>query len=125
MFNAKSANKAIVCGVPQGSVLDPIFFLLHVSGIYKSALDVCLHLFADNTCIFYFNKSYKKIEIDVKNAFNNTANWLKANKLTLNVEKSNLLVFTVRKNFLSSYLQSSQWQNTSFLMILCQEMPKN
>ena len=56
--NAKSDNKAIVCGVPQGSV-----FLIYINDIYKSAPKVCFHLFADGTCLFYSNKSYKKMEL--------------------------------------------------------------
>ena len=58
--NVKSDNKAIVCGVPQGSVLGPLFFLIYINDIYKSAPKVCFHLFADDTCLFYSHKSYKK-----------------------------------------------------------------
>ena len=96
--NAQSDNKAIVCGVPQGSVLGPLLFLIYINDIYKSAPKVCFHLFADDTCLFYSNKSYKKIEIEFNISLDNIANWLKANKLTLNVKKSNLLAFDSRKN---------------------------
>ena len=96
--NAKSDNKEIVCGVPQGSVLGPTLFLTYITDIYKSAPKVCFHLFADDTCLFYSNKSHKKMEIEVNISLDNIANWLKANKLTLNVKKTNLLVFNSRKN---------------------------
>ena len=46
----------------------------------------------------YSNKSYKKMEIEVDISTDNIKNWLKANKLTLNIKKSNLLVFDSRKN---------------------------
>ena len=91
--NAKSDNKAIVCGVTQGSVLGPLLFLIYINDIYKSAPKVCFHLFADDTCLFYSNKSYKKLEIEVNIPLDNIASWLEANKLSLNVKKSNLLVF--------------------------------
>ena len=83
--------KAIVCSVPQGSVLDLLLFLIYINDIYKLATKVCFHLFADDTCLFYSNKSYKKMEIEVNISLDNIANCLKANK-------SNLLVFDSRKN---------------------------
>ena len=69
-----------------------------MSDIYKSAPKGCFHLFADDTCLFYSHKSYKKMEIEVNTSLDTIANWLKANKWTLNVKKSNLLVFDSRKN---------------------------
>ena len=65
--------------------------------MYKSAPKICFHLFADDTCLFYSNKSYKKMEIEVNISLDNIANWSKINKLTLNVKKSSLLVFDSRK----------------------------
>ena len=58
--NVKSDNKAIACGVPQGSVLGPLLYLIYINKIYKSAPKVCFHLFADSTCLFYSNKSSQK-----------------------------------------------------------------
>ena len=94
--NAKSDNQSIVGGVPQGSVLGPLPFLIYIND--KSAPTVCFRLFADDTSLFYSNKSYKKMEIKVNISLDNIANWVKANKLTLNVKKSNLLVFDSRKS---------------------------
>ena len=50
--NAKSDNKAIVFGVPQGSVSGTLLFLIYINDIYKSAPQVSFHLFADDTCLF-------------------------------------------------------------------------
>ena len=55
-------------------------------------------MFADDTCLFYSNKDYKQLEIDINKALENIANWLKANKLTLNVKKSNLILFNIQTN---------------------------
>ena len=69
-----------------------------MTDIYKSAPKVCFHLSADDTCLFYSNKSYKKMEIGVDIFLDNVTNWLKANNITLSAKKSNLLVFDSRKN---------------------------
>ena len=91
-----SDYKTVKCGVPQGSVLGPLLFLLYINDIPVSTSKVSFHLFADGTCLFYSNKDYKQLEIN--KALENIANWLKANKLTLNVKKSNLILFNIQTN---------------------------
>ena len=124
----KSDKKTIICSVPQWSVLGSKLFLIYISDIYKSAPKVYFHLFADGTCLFYPNKSYKKMEIEANVFLDNIKNWLKANNMTLNAKKSNLLVFDSRKisnrNSLLSYLlrmsnlNKKTFQNTqNFILI--------
>lgn len=60
----------INCGVSQGSVLGPFSFLKHVNDVYLSAPEVTFHLFADDTCIFYSNKSLEQIQTILNNALN-------------------------------------------------------
>ena len=62
-----------------------------------SAPKVCFHLFADDTCLSIQTNPTKKWKLRLI-FLDNIANWLKANKLRLNVKKSNLLVFDSRKN---------------------------
>ena len=90
--------KTVKCGVPQGSVLGPLFFLIFINDIHISTSKVSFYLFADDMCLFYSNKDYKQVEKDINNALENIANWLKANKLTLNVKKSNFILFNTQKN---------------------------
>ena len=52
-------------------------------------------MFADDTSIFHSNKNYKKLEDEINTSLDNITNWLKANKLMINVKKSNLIVFKV------------------------------
>ena len=93
-----SDQKTISCGVPQGSILGPLLFLIYVNDIYLSALEISFHLFADDTCLFYTNKSYSKLENILNCSVGNIVNWLKANKLTLNINQSNLIAFNISKN---------------------------
>ena len=94
----QSSSQAVVSGVPQGSVLGPFLFLLYINDIYLSSPLVKFHLFADDTCIFHSSKNNSKLEQELNSTLTNVATWLKANKLSLNVDKSNLLLFTLKKN---------------------------
>ena len=51
------------------------------------------HLFADGTALFCANKNINQLKNNIKTSLDNIANWVKANKLTLNVDKSKLLCF--------------------------------
>ena len=73
------------CGVPQGSVLGPLLFLLYIKFSF--------YLFADDTNILYSDKNLKTLELSVNQELNNVYDWLTANKLTLNTRKSNFLIF--------------------------------
>ena len=64
--NELSDPLPIKCGVPQGSVLGPLFFLLYINDIVKSAKIASLQLFADNTCIFHSHKHLKVLEKNSK-----------------------------------------------------------
>ena len=50
-----------------------------------------------NTCIFHSNKNYSKLEQELNSALKNVTTWLKANKLTLNVDKSNLILLNLKR----------------------------
>ena len=52
-----------------------------------------LILFADDTCLFHSSKYINILQNDLNDSFNSIANWLKASKLTLNIDKSSLIKF--------------------------------
>jgi len=83
----------IDCGVPQGSVLGPLLFLIYINDIAQSSTLLDFHLFADDTSIFYKHKNFIEMEEILNKELENVSNWLIANKLSLNVGKSNVLVF--------------------------------
>ena len=88
------SNKLTVnCGVPQGSVLGPLLFLLYINDITSSSTLLKFHLFADDTNILYSNKCHKTLERVVNQELRKVQEWLFANKLTLNIKKSNFVIF--------------------------------
>ena len=91
--NAISNYKQISCGVPQGSVLGPLLFLLYINDFNNSSNQLDFHLFADDSNLFYAHKSLSELETTVNNELQEVFSWLCANKLSLNIEKSNYVIF--------------------------------
>ena len=88
--NVVSEAETTLCGVPQGSVLGPLLFLLYINDIYKSSSLFDFYLFADDTSIILANNNLKELESLVNRELGNVNEWLKANKLSLNIKKIKL-----------------------------------
>ena len=70
------SNKANVeCGVPQGSFLGPLLFLLYVNYIHRCSNKLRFYLFADDTNILYADKNLKDLGAIVNNELQNLYNW--------------------------------------------------
>ena len=95
----QSSLNYIKCGVPQGSVLGPLLFLLYINDIINSSDLFNFTLFADDTSLFYSQKNSSKEDLSqiVNKELEKISHWLGANKLSLNVKKSQLLVFSLSK----------------------------
>ena len=93
MGDVTSDLQTVGCGVPQGSVLGPLLFLLYVNDFKCCSELLDFHLFAHDVNLFYKHKSLTALEITLNNELVNVHKWLCANKLSLNVEKSSFVVF--------------------------------
>ena len=83
----------ITCGVPQGSILGPLLFLLYINDLCKASNIITPIMLADDTNLFYSNKSikifFKEMNIELKNI----SEWFRANKLSINIDKTNFILF--------------------------------
>ena len=81
------------CGVPQGSVLGPLLFLIYINDLHKAIQYCKVHHFADDTNLFHTSKSVKNLNTQINRDMKYLNNWLSANKISLNVEKTELVIF--------------------------------
>ena len=86
--NQASSMQFIKCGVPQGSVLGPVLFLLFINDIYNVSNLLKFVLFADDTNIFCSNENIAVIQDTLAKLFV----WFSTNKLSLNLGKNKLYV---------------------------------
>ena len=91
----------ITHGVPQGSVLGPLLFLLYINDIPLSSNILNFRLFADDTSLLYSHNNLSILESIVNTELIKVSNWLIANKLTLNTSKSNFLIIHPRQKRVS------------------------
>jgi len=92
----------ISTGVPQGSVLGPLLFLLYVNDIYNAVSEGKLKLFADDTNIFFYNKNLADLYNKANVSLSELSKWFTANRLSLNIDKTCYSVFGILKNDLQN-----------------------
>ena len=92
-----SASKNITCGVPQGSILGPLFFLLYINDIANVSKLVDLILFADDTSIFFSHKDLNYLNNALNRELRKLSDWFIVNKLSLNLTKTKFMIFKPRQ----------------------------
>lgn len=88
-----SKKEKTLSGVPQGSVLGPLLFLIYINDIYNASSKLAFYLFADDTNLLYADKNLKSLESVINVELINICDWLNANKLSLNIQKTNFVIF--------------------------------
>ena len=89
----KSSLIEIKFGVPQGSILGPLLFLIFINDL-PDATNFFIKLFADDTFLCTQNDDFTSMESDVNIELEKVAIWLASNKLTLNTDKSKFMILS-------------------------------
>ena len=83
--------RKIICGVPPGSILGPLMFLLYINGIPDCLNTTTSCLYADDTQIFSSSYDFTELKENLNSDLNNIRNWLAKNKLQHHPTKSKLM----------------------------------
>ena len=84
-------------GVPQGSVLGPLLFLIYINDFSLTISKIANPIFADNTSIIISNISPEEFKSNISLVLVETINWFQSNLLTLNCDKTHFLQFLTKK----------------------------
>ena len=124
-----SETMSITHGVPQGSIMGPLLFILYINDFSRASDILFSIMYADDTNVFIEGSTYDGI-IDVLNVeLTKLDTWLKANKLTINVKKTHYMVFHRSRIKSSKDVQINQHilslaKSTTFLGIIIDDKLK-
>ena len=97
-----STSRPVTCGVPQGSILGPLLFLIYINDMNKAIKNSTVYHFADDTNLLYSHKNPKTLKKVMNKDLKALYEWLCANRLSLNVSKTEFIVFRPPKKSLSN-----------------------
>ena len=88
----------MICGVPQGSILGPLLFLIFINDFCHSTPLLEAILFADDTNLFYSHNNVKELFRTMNAELSHLNDWSCANKLSLNTDKTKHVLFHKAKS---------------------------
>ena len=94
--SAFSEPADLTCGVPQGSILGPLLFLIYINDLPQAVKDSDIRLYADDTCISFSHKCVKTIQDNLNADFESLCDWFLDNKLSIHFgeDKTKTILFS-------------------------------
>ena len=94
----RSTSVKIESGVPQASVLGPLMFILFINDLPQCVSSSNVMMYANDTVIYFSAKTVAELEITLGTDINNISNWMQVNKLFLNKQKTEIVIYGTRQN---------------------------
>ena len=95
---SNSSHLEVTFGVPQGSVLGPLLFLIYINDLPLSSSKLTFYLFSDDTNIYYDAENLYQLQRVINKELKKVKTWLDVNKLSLNIDKTNYIIFKSPQN---------------------------
>lgn len=92
--NTLSSQTSVVCGVPQGSILGPLLFLIYINDMEEITKELKVRLYADDTVIYLTHRDVQVATSVVQKALTDVYEWCCSNKLTINIKKTKVMLFS-------------------------------
>ena len=130
VFNGmESTKRTATCGVPQGSILGPLLFLLYINDMACISNILYPMLFADDTNVFLSGRNANQLIKIMNGELLNIVDWLDSNKLSLNVSKTHFILFRsqgmrkplINENLIIKNESINQDHKTKFLGVIVDE----
>ena len=113
----KSSLSPIGCGVPQGSILGPLLFLIYINDIVHSSRYLKFVLFADDSNLYASNNNLHALITMLNKELESVRKWIFSNKLTLNINKTHYIIFHRRK--INSHIPPIMFGNSVLERVQC------
>ena len=118
--NIVSDFQDITCGVPQGSVLGPLLFLVYINDISNIVINSRISMYADDTVLYISHKNVENAITLIQSDLNRVYTWCNRNKLTINCKKTKYCLYGMRSSVKKSKMLDIQLSlNANILERVC------
>ena len=105
LTNVYSGEGEVICGIPQGSILGPLLFLIYINDLPNCLECTTPRMFADDTNLTAVGETLDEVRERADVDMGNVQKWLRANKLSLNIGKTECVLIGSKTKHADSQLQ--------------------